>query len=179
MESIYKIVIKLYIITINDKNNSGLQKTLESVRNQTDKLFEHIIVDGSSVDESVTTIEHYVIEVNDKYPILWVSEKDNGIYHAMNKCIAMANGDYVQFLNSGDTLANDEVVHNMYLSLEQYNYPHILIGNMIKLFSNGSKFNDRALNHTDVSMLTFYQGTLNHSPAYISRRLFAEFCVYD
>ena len=68
---------------------------------QTFKDFEYIIIDGGSTDGSKELIKQY----GDKFSY-WVSEKDNGIYHAMNKGIGIAKGEYLLFLNSGDWLFN-------------------------------------------------------------------------
>ena len=169
----------LSIITINYNNGLGLEKTLISVLDQSEHSFEHIIVDGSSSDGSVNVIKTYVDKVDNAYPIKWVSETDSGIYNAMNKGIQMASGDYIQFLNSGDALVNKEVVSAMYAALITNGNPPILIGNMIKSLPNGKVLRDRALKHDEVTMLTFYQGTLNHSPAYINKTLFETYGMYD
>jgi glycosyltransferase involved in cell wall biosynthesis len=94
----------LSIITINYNNLSGLEKTIQSVLNQTLKNFEFIIIDGGSTDGS----KEYNQEKNE-FIDCWVSESDNGIYHAMNKGIKMAKGEYCLFLNSGDYLVDSEV----------------------------------------------------------------------
>lgn len=72
---------------------------MESVRNQNFASFEHLIIDGGSDDGSV----QYILQ-NEKYFSYWLSERDNGIYHAMNKGIKRAKGNYLYFLNSGDFL---------------------------------------------------------------------------
>lgn len=97
--------MKLSIITINFNNLEGLKKTAESVINQTWKEFEWIIIDGGSTDGS----KEYIVNLNDDLnrngwnPIAyWCSEPDKGIYNAMNKGIAKANGEYLNFMNSGD-----------------------------------------------------------------------------
>ena len=87
----------LSIITINYNNLEGLKKTIESVCSQTYRDYEWIVIDGGSTDGS-----RELIEENKSHIHYWVSEPDNGIYHAMNKGIAQAKGDYCQFLNSGD-----------------------------------------------------------------------------
>lgn len=88
---------KLSIITVNLNNKEGLQKTLESVFSQTFADYEYIIIDGGSTDGSKELIEKH----KNKF-VYWVSEKDKGIYNAMNKGIMQAKGDLVIFLNSGD-----------------------------------------------------------------------------
>ena len=89
--------MKLSIITINYNNLEGLRKTLESVCAQTFRDYEWIVIDGGSNDGS-----RELIEANSADITYWVSEPDNGIYHAMNKGIAQAKGEFCQFLNSGD-----------------------------------------------------------------------------
>ena len=98
---------ELSIITINLNNCAGLQKTLDSVFAQTFTDYEYLVIDGGSTDGSAELIK----KQENKF-VYCVSEKDNGIYHAMNKGIRKATGDYLLFLNSGDYLVNDEVLSN-------------------------------------------------------------------
>ena len=87
--------MKLSIITINYNNAEGLRKTLASVASQTYRDIEHIIVDGASTDGSVDVIREYENQINITHStihLLWSSEKDNGIYNAMNKGIEIALG---------------------------------------------------------------------------------------
>ena len=90
--------MKLSIITINYNNKEGLLKTILSVVNQNHHDYEYIIIDGGSNDGSVDIYKDYA-DKND----YWVSEKDKGIYNAMNKGIDVAKGEYCIFMNSGDT----------------------------------------------------------------------------
>ena len=99
---------KLSIITINYNNLEGLQKTFESVFAQTFQDFEYIVIDGGSTDGS----KEYIAENADKINY-WVSEKDHGIYNAMNKGIKIANSEFVIFLNSGDTFFNETIVNRL------------------------------------------------------------------
>ena len=113
----------LSIITINYNNAEGLRKTLASVASQTYVEIEHIIIDGGSSDNSVEVIREYESSLASRLSLLasrlkWVSEKDSGIYNAMNKGILMATGEYCQFLNSGDMLAADDVTERMMAALE-------------------------------------------------------------
>lgn len=96
---------KLSVITINYNNRDGLRKTIESVVNQTCKDFEYVIIDGGSTDGSVDVIKEYADRIN-----YWVSEPDNGCYHAMNKGVKVATGEYVIFMNSGDGFYTNDVV---------------------------------------------------------------------
>lgn len=106
--------MKLSIITINKDNAQGIRKTLDSVSCQTWCDFEHIIVDGASSDGSVQSIRNYSEQMANRYPVLWISEPDTGIYNAMNNGIRMAKGDYCLFLNSGDYLANKDTLQQVF-----------------------------------------------------------------
>lgn len=97
--------MKLSVITINYNNCDGLRKTIESVVNQTCNAFEYIIIDGCSTDGSVDVIKEYADKID-----YWVSEVDNGCYHAMNKGIKVATGEYVIFMNSGDYFYSNEII---------------------------------------------------------------------
>lgn len=96
------------IVTINLNNKEGLRKTIESVVNQTYKDIEYIIIDGGSTDGSVDIINEYADRL-----AYWCSEKDGGIYNAMNKAIPHINGEYCLFLNSGDYLHSNDVIEKV------------------------------------------------------------------
>ena len=137
----------LSIITINYNNAEGLRKTLASMASQTYPHIEHIIVDGGSTDNSVEVIREYEssLALSPHRLIVsrlkWVSEKDTGIYNAMNKGLEIALGrrvvtndhtslsiansqspiaqtDYIQILNSGDILAAPDVTERMMAALK-------------------------------------------------------------
>lgn len=79
--------------------------TFQSVFAQTFDDFEYIVIDGGSTDGSVALIEDHASKID-----YWVSERDRGIYHAMNKGIAVARGTYLLFLNGGDELLDEGVL---------------------------------------------------------------------
>jgi len=173
----------LTIITINYNNLSGLQKTLKSVLNQTSKNFEYIIVDGSSTDGSIEVIKQY--ENSSIEYFSWISESDSGIYNAMNKGIGLAKGEYIQFLNSGDILASNDVIEKMLQGIENKEQRAknkegvlILYGNMLKPLPKGI-YIYIGFAGRQPTMLDFYTGTLNHSSAYIKRSLFDTYGLYD
>lgn len=96
------------VITVNYNNVIGITRTINSVLSQTFKDYEYIIIDGGSDDGSVN-----VIKENQKCLSYWISEKDNGIYHAMNKGVRVAKGEYCIFLNSGDCFYSNMVLDNI------------------------------------------------------------------
>lgn len=97
------------IITIVYKDPEGLKRTIESVRAQTYKNIEYIVIDGASGVETETILKN-----NDKIITTWVSEPDKGIYDAMNKGIARATGQWVNFMNAGDIFYDDTVLEEIF-----------------------------------------------------------------
>ena len=168
--------MKLSIITINRNNAAGLEKTMRSVATQSFKELEYIVIDGASTDGSVEVIKSMESEFDH---LKWVSEPDLGIYNAMNKGLQMASGEYIQILNSADSLASANVTERMLSALEKEAYPTILYGNMVKCFPDGRKMVDKSFAGEEITMLGMYTGTLNHDPAYIRRNLFEKYGYYD
>lgn len=184
---------KLSIITINLNNAQGLLKTIKSVISQTCPDFEYIIIDGGSSDGSIDIIRSFTIippgnyvkysdfkyqthNTSNKNPIsYWISEQDNGIYHAMNKGIQVAQGEYCQFLNSGDCLTAPDVIEKLFAFLPDCS---IFYGNMLKQMPKGKVYRDTC-EKGNLTMLSFYRGSLNHSPAFIKRSLFEKYGLYD
>ena len=89
--------LKISIITVVKNNKDTIEKNILSLINQNYKNYEHIIIDGGSEDGTVEIIKKY--QKNIKY---FISEKDNGIYEAMNKGIKILKNDIIVFCNSGD-----------------------------------------------------------------------------
>ena len=110
--------MKLTIITINYNNLEGLKETMGSVLSQTFKDYEWIVIDGGSTDGSKE-----LLESNNDAISYWVSEPDRGIYHAMNKGVDVAQGEYCQFLNSGDSLISPDILEKVFsYELSDVNY---------------------------------------------------------
>lgn len=114
--------MKLSIITINLNNYDGLKRTMQSVVGQSFRDFEWIVVDGGSTDGSKELLEEYSESITK-----WISEPDKGIYNAMNKGIRMAEGEYLLFLNSGDSLLNETVLEDV---IPYLNEADCLVGNI-------------------------------------------------
>jgi glycosyltransferase involved in cell wall biosynthesis len=93
------------IITIVYNDVQNIEQTINSVINQTYKNFEYIIIDGGSTDGTVDIIKKYSKRID-----YWVSEKDGGIYPAMNKGIKVANGQIINMMNSGDYYYSKDVL---------------------------------------------------------------------
>lgn len=99
----------LSIITIVYNNVRDIERTLLSVLYQSYAHIEYIVIDGASTDGTLEVIQRYQDRLSKV-----VSEKDAGIYDAMNKGLALASGDYVLFMNSGDELYAPDTVENVF-----------------------------------------------------------------
>lgn len=161
---------KLSIITINLNNDNGLRKTIESVINQTSDNFEYIVIDGGSSDGSLD-----VIKQHEKSITYWISEPDQGIYHAMNKGIKQAKGEYCQFLNSGDYLISDDVTDRMLADMPQCSF---LYGNKIRE-AKGNLRVERSYAGRQITLLDMYRGTFFHATAYIRKSMFDTYGLFD
>lgn len=161
---------KLSIITINYNNAVGLEKTIRSVIAQTSTDFEYIIIDGGSTDGSLDVIKQHERKLN-----YWVSEPDRGIYQAMNKGIRQANGEYCQFLNSGDYLLTPDVTECMLRDMPACS---ILYGNKIREI-NSRRIVEKSYAGRQITLLDLYRSTIFHATAYIKKSLFEQYGGYD
>ena len=159
---------KLSIITINYNNAKGLKRTIESVINQTYKNIEYIIIDGGSSDESVEVINEYKNKL-----AYCISEKDNGIYHAMNKGILISSGNYLIFLNSGDYLC-ENVLEKVFSAKHTED---ILYGNM-KINWGGNNITDGIMPNK-ITLEHMVKDTLWHPVSFIKKELFNKFGLYN
>lgn len=99
------------IITVVYNSDGLITRTLESIRAQTYPNIEHLIIDGGSKDKTPAIIRQYEDRI-----AFWISEKDKGIYDAMNKGLLHAKGDYVLFLNSGDEFYTNQTVEKVFVN---------------------------------------------------------------
>lgn len=161
---------KITIITINRNNKTGLRDTIKSVLEQSYPNLEYIIIDGGSTDGSTDEI----IPVSDKLAY-WVSEPDTGIYNAMNKGIRKASGEYLMFLNSGDCLADKDVIASLFPeNLESYD---IICGDLAQIFPNGKIKIDKMPDSITAPHL--YSSYISHPSAFIKKELFNKHGLYD
>lgn len=112
--------MKVTIVTITYNAAKVLGPTLQSVSSQTYSDIEHWIIDGASKDDTLKIAEEYKQhddETNNGHEVKILSEPDNGIYYAMNKGLKLATGDYILFLNAGDTLKSSDTIDAVCSSL--------------------------------------------------------------
>lgn len=161
---------KISIITVNRNNAEGLERTIKSVIEQTYADYEFIVIDGASTDNSVDIIKEHSSKIS-----FWISEKDSGIFNAMNKGIKNATGDYCYFLNSADIFASNNVLDQIFKT-HTYTNPFIN-GNQVNDFGNYTQ-KVPCLNR-ELTLFDFYWGTIKHQATFIRRDLFDIYGLYD
>ena len=122
--------LSLTIITVVKNDEKNIEKTIKSIINQKKANFEYIVIDGSSSDQTLRLINKYKNNIKKI-----ISEKDNGIYDAMNKGIKHSTGDIIVFCNSGDTFYEDSLskVLNIF-NTENFDY---VFGTVIRNYTTG------------------------------------------
>jgi glycosyltransferase involved in cell wall biosynthesis len=155
-------------VTINLNNLSGLRKTIESVFSQDYDNIQYLIIDGGSEDGSVDFIKlnHHKIDY-------WISEKDKGIYDAMNKGIIQAKGEYILFLNSGDYFYCHDAISKL---VGDNLLVDIVYGN-IGMYKN--KLLEEKTYPTVLTKDYFQIDTVPHQATLIKRNLFLRYGFYN
>jgi len=164
--------MKLSIITINRNNKEGLKITIESVIIQNYKNYEYIIIDGGSTDGSIDIIKENAKKSN----INWISEKDNGIFHAMNKGIEKSKGEYLLFLNSGDYLVHCEILTHVFNIVFNEDY---VFGNINLIKNNTIIYKDVSMPFDVPDLSDLIKDALPHQASFIKKELFEEIGKYN
>lgn len=149
------------VITIcyNEKN---IRKTCESIVNQSWQDFEWIVVDGGSTDGTLDVLNEYRNRID-----VLISEPDNGIYNAMNKGIARARGEWLNFMNGGDAFCDKTVLEQVFGNDNGYGDADVLYGDMLcqgKVY----KIPD------NIDAFFFIDNCINHQSSFIRAALFRE-----
>jgi len=160
---------KLSIITINYNNAIGLEKTILSILNQTDADLDFIVIDGNSSDDSKSVINKYQNKIT-----YWVSEPDNGIYHAMNKGIEASKSDYLLFMNSGDVLLDDKNILNT--CMEKL-YEDIVAFDCF--LEKENKIVGRRTHIENPTLFYVFRHGFKHQSTFIKRSLFENLGLYN
>lgn len=105
--NVYNPLISVITVVLNGEHY--LENTIQSVLNQNYKNVEYIIIDGGSTDKTLDIIRQYDGEID-----YWISEKDVGIYHAMNKGVSLSGGEWLNFMNCGDKYYSDDIVNSIF-----------------------------------------------------------------
>ena len=158
--------MKISIITVTYNAEATIERTLESVAQQTYPDVEHLIMDGASKDRT--------LEIARRYPHAIVySEPDKGLYDAMNKGLKKATGDYLCFLNAGDKLHSKETLAHIASSVPDSSSIGVLYGNTHIVDNEGTFIRNRRLTPPEhLTWQSFKQGMLVcHQAFYINRQI--------
>lgn len=150
------------IVSVCYNNLSGLEETWRSVQGQDFAGWEWIVVDGASTDGT----SDFLRSLEDAR-VSWKSEKDEGIYDAMNRGLNRATGDYVTFLNSGDIFNGPDVLAEVAHAAEAQEAPDLLYGDAYEKTPDGGLLCKAALSHRRV-----WYGMFTHHQAMFYRRAF-------
>ena len=117
------------IITVCRNHAQELERTIRSVESQTWQEKEYLVIDGASTDDTLDVIKAHEASIT-----RWVSEPDQGIYDAMNKGVRMAQGEWVIFMNAGDTFASDDTLQRVFGSPQNADviYGDVIKGELVK-----------------------------------------------
>ena len=173
--------MKISIITVTYNAASVLQRTLDSVSRQTHQDIEHLIIDGVSKDRTVAIASAYQKE--SRYPVIIQSEPDSGLYDAMNKGLRRATGQYLVFLNAGDTLHDEktlEIVANSQQATANSQLAAVIYGDTAIVDQEGQFLHLRRLRppHT-LTWRSFRQGMLVCHQSFYVRTDIAQQEEYD
>jgi hypothetical protein len=160
----------LTILTVNKNNYHGLIKTLDSLLNYDKKKSDfHLIIDGNSNDFDLS-----LHELQNRYNFDYISEKDNGIYNAMNKGIIISKSNRLLFLNSGDSIINATVFKKFITS---YPDTELVYSNILKVLENGIEIKTKFPRELTLDYMISYG--LPHQATIINRSLFDKIGLYN
>lgn len=181
-------MIRFTVITITYNAADVVQRTLDSVLHQTYQGVEHLIIDGASTDATLALCQEYkaLSDASDnEHKVIVQSEPDHGIYDAMNKGLTQAAGDYIVYMNAGDTFAApdtlEQTVRRCHLhELPSDELPAVLYGNTDVVDADGRYLRPRHLQPPAVlTWQSFRQGMLVCHQAFYARTDIAKNVQYD
>ena len=177
-------MIKFTIITCTYQAEKEVERTLRSVLEQTYKDVEHLIVDGASTDATLRLAQAYVTESqaqNNEHQVMVTSEPDKGLYDAMNKGLKHATGDYVLFLNAGDTFPSESTLTQVAACAERASVlPGVLYGDTDIVNNEGRFVRHRRLSPPKkLSWKSFMQGMVVCHQAFYARTDLAKKVPYQ
>lgn len=177
-------MIKFTIITCTYQAEKEVERTLRSVLEQTYKDVEHLIVDGASTDATLRLAQAYVTESqaqNNEHQVMVTSEPDKGLYDAMNKGLKHAMGDYVLFLNAGDTFPSESTLAQVAACAERASVlPGVLYGDTDIVDNEGRFVRHRRLSPPKkLSWKSFMQGMVVCHQAFYARTDLAKKVPYQ
>jgi glycosyltransferase involved in cell wall biosynthesis len=165
---------KVSVITVCYNAEKSIERTIRSVLAQQDAVVEYIVVDGASTDDTLQTVNRYAGRI-----ATVVSEKDGGIFDAMNKGIGLATGDVVYFLNADDAFADDRVLSDITRAFEEDASRTFIYGNVILENEPGGRLVFPASAFKTRSVTEFLHNSFCHQAVFVHRSLFKHLGLFD
>ncbi len=166
--------MKVSIITVCYQSANTLGDAIDSVLSQQDVDIEFIVVDGGSSDGTVELLKEYGTRINQ-----WVSERDGGIYDAMNKGVRMATGDWIGFLHADDLLAHSRIIADM-LDVVVKTNADVVYGDLVYVQKDNSQQIVRYWKSEDFSLRLLPKGWMPpHPTVYVRRELFVKTGLFN
>lgn len=168
------------IVTPCFNSESTISKTIESILNQTLSDYEYLIIDGGSTDRTLDIIKYYEPKFEGR--LHWISEKDSGIYNAMNKGVMAASGNVVGIVNSDDWLEPNtlEIVRNTLIANSiDISMPFAITGEMRFHYKNGNSLIIKTSAKRYEHFSRVYRMGLNHPATFVSKAAYDRFGLFD
>ena len=153
------------IATVVYNGQDYLEETILSIINQKYENLEFIIIDGGSTDNTIEIIKSYEHSID-----YWVSEKDDGIYDAMNKASELARGEWINYMNCGDSFCNNDVISN--IKFNDFSKYVMIYGNS-KIYDENRKFIKllKALKMTKENLVIFTTRVVCHQTVFYKKNI--------
>ncbi|MEH7225237.1 glycosyltransferase family 2 protein [Bacillus sp. JJ1566] len=170
--------MKVSVITVSYNSEKTIEETIKSVKNQSYEDIEYILVDGKSNDSTIDIIKKYEsFFKNTTKDYRWISEKDSGIYDAINKGIKLATGDVIGILNSDDFFCENSVIADIVDCFKSNNID-CLYGNMVYINAETRKVKRRWISREFNNGLFEKSWTPGHPTFYCKSGLYHEYGLY-
>jgi glycosyltransferase involved in cell wall biosynthesis len=164
--------VKISVITVCKNEVKTIERTIRSVAEQTYQQIEHVIVDGQSTDGTVDVLENY------EHRCRIISERDDGLYDAMNKGVKNATGDFLLFLNAGDYLLHESVIDSCVTLMSQVSDPvDVFYGDV--LLYNAEQGSGSLWAPQQRSRLGLFKTCLPHPSTFFSKQAFEKNGLFD
>ncbi|MGN0384905.1 MAG: glycosyltransferase family 2 protein [Lachnospiraceae bacterium] len=161
------------IITVCYNAALYLPKTMESVLVQSNPNYEYIIVDGGSKDSTINVIQEFEHRFEGK--MKWISEKDRGIYDAMNKAITLSEGTYLIFINANDEL-DPNILNKVQMEIEKFDYlPDIIYGDAL----NSYDYNNQNVKKLKKAWNPITVRTLKKGMGVVHQSMFTKYSLFN
>lgn len=163
-------VPKISVVTPSFNSENTIRESIESVCSQSYKDWEHIVMDGGSKDGTLSILQQYP-------HLIWISEKDEGHYHAMNKGVAKATGDLIVILNSDDCF-RPEAFQTVVNAFQEHESWDALFADVIYVDANNREIYRRQEAVYDYNVLRFALDYICHHTLFVRREVYARIGDY-